>query len=82
MAHGNEDGLVPFEIGVAAVAALRDGGAAVEFQEFSMGHTLDLQELEALRQFLQRVLPGEVFMAPVVGATALIGSAASTANIS
>jgi predicted esterase len=57
MVHGDKDDLVPFEVGEMTAKALGSENRRVEFREYSMGHCVGDDELEALGFFLQRSLP-------------------------
>lgn len=54
--HGRQDPILPFAAAQLLHQLLADAGAAVEFQAFEGGHTITAAELEALAQFLVRVL--------------------------
>lgn len=55
-AHGTLDPMVPFARGDAARAALQQRGYDVTFCSFAMEHSVCIEELRAVRQFLVSVL--------------------------
>jgi phospholipase/carboxylesterase len=56
LAHGRSDGVVPLARGAAARDALQQLGHAVEWHEYPMEHSVCMDEVSALRQWLLRVL--------------------------
>lgn len=50
--HGRQDEVVPIEQAWRARSQLVTWGARVEYQEIDMGHTIVLEELQAIRQFI------------------------------
>jgi phospholipase/carboxylesterase len=50
--HGRQDEIVPIEQAWRARTQLVTWGARVEYQEIDMGHTIVLEELQAIRQFI------------------------------
>jgi phospholipase/carboxylesterase len=50
--HGRQDEVVPIEQAWRARAQLVKWGARVEYQEIDMGHTIVMEELQAVRQFI------------------------------
>jgi phospholipase/carboxylesterase len=50
--HGRQDEVVPIEQAWRARAQLVKWGARVEYQEIDMGHTIVMDELQAVRQFI------------------------------
>jgi phospholipase/carboxylesterase len=50
--HGRQDEVVPIEQAWRTRSALVTWGARVEYQEIDMGHTIVLEELQAIRQFI------------------------------
>ncbi|MCB9876473.1 MAG: dienelactone hydrolase family protein [Planctomycetes bacterium] len=55
-AHGTMDPMVPLQRGQAAHQALTARGYAVEWHDYPMPHTVVLEEIEAIGEFLRRVL--------------------------
>lgn len=56
LAHGSRDGIVGVERGRAARDALAALGHPVQWHEYPMEHTVCVEELQALAQWLQQVL--------------------------
>lgn len=56
LAHGRSDGVVPLARGAAARDALQQLGHAVEWHEYPMEHSVCMDEVAALREWLLRVL--------------------------
>jgi phospholipase/carboxylesterase len=56
LAHGRNDGVVPLARGTAARDALRALGHAVDWQEYPMEHSVCIEEISALNQWLLKVL--------------------------
>lgn len=56
MAHGRQDGVVPLARGAAARDALQAQGQPVQWQDYPMQHSVCLEEVQALQQWLLRVL--------------------------
>jgi phospholipase/carboxylesterase len=56
LAHGRNDGVVPLARGTAARDALHGLGHAVEWHEYPMEHSVCIEEVSALNQWLLRVL--------------------------
>jgi phospholipase/carboxylesterase len=50
--HGRQDDVVPIEEAWRTRAKLVTWGARVEYQEIDMGHTIVMEELQAVRQFI------------------------------
>lgn len=59
MAHGTEDTVVPFDYGNAVRRALSRRGVKVEWNKYSMGHTVISEEIAVLARWLNRVLGSE-----------------------
>lgn len=58
MCHGNADPVVQYDFGKATYNTLKELGADVEFKTYNgMGHSASPQELEAVQEFLKKVLP-------------------------
>lgn len=55
--HGRQDPVVPFSLGQKAATDLRHAGFAVEFQAFNLEHSLSLESLTALGQWLSKLWP-------------------------
>lgn len=56
LAHGQRDGVVPLARGAAARDQLLALGHAVQWQDYPMEHSVCLEEVQALRQWLLKVL--------------------------
>ena len=56
LVHGDQDPIVPLQLGELSRDALRAAGHAVEWQTYPMPHTVCAPEVERIRQFLLRVL--------------------------
>ena len=56
LAHGRNDGVVPLARGVAARDQLKSLGHAVEWHDYPMEHSVCMEEVVALNQWLLRVL--------------------------
>jgi phospholipase/carboxylesterase len=57
MAHGSYDPVLPPELGKISKEALEHAGFTVEWHEYPMAHAVCPEEIGALRQWLQKVLP-------------------------
>lgn len=55
-AHGSLDPMVPLARGDAARSALQQRGYSVEFHTYPIPHSVNLEEIMAVREFLVRVL--------------------------
>jgi phospholipase/carboxylesterase len=55
MVHGSQDAVVPIAMAHQGRQALQSIGAAVEYQEFAMGHEIPLPDLDRLKTFLKTV---------------------------
>ncbi|AMV06968.1 alpha/beta hydrolase [Xanthomonas citri] len=53
MAHGTADPVVPFAAGQASMQTLRTLGFALDWHTYPMGHQVCLEEIEALRDWMQ-----------------------------
>ena len=58
MAHGTQDPVIPVQLADASRRALEQRGYHVEWQTWPMPHSVCAEEVEALGQFLTRVLGG------------------------
>ena len=58
MGHGRSDGIVPMALGTTSRDALRALGHDVEWHEYPMAHAVCPDEIEDIRNWLLRVLPG------------------------
>ena len=58
MAHGTQDPVVPLQLAQHAHAALERRGYEVQWEDFPMPHSLCGEEVEAVAEFLARVLGG------------------------
>ena len=56
LAHGRSDGVVPLARGAAGRDLLRALGQPVDWHDYPMEHSVCMEELQALRQWLLRVL--------------------------
>ena len=56
MAHGTHDGMVPFAIGQSACNLLKTGGAAIEWHEYPMEHSVAPAEIKDIGSWLVKVL--------------------------
>ncbi|MBL8307030.1 MAG: carboxylesterase [Rubrivivax sp.] len=56
LAHGQRDGVVPLARGTAARDQLLSAGQAVEWHDYPMEHSVCMEEVQALQQWLLRVL--------------------------
>jgi phospholipase/carboxylesterase len=57
MAHGQEDTVLPMDLGVQSRDFLKAQGYAVEWHDYPMGHAVCAAEIADIRKFLFRVLP-------------------------
>lgn len=53
MAHGCNDPIVPYALGKASLQKLSALGYSVEWHEYAMPHTVCMEEIEAIEQWLQ-----------------------------
>jgi phospholipase/carboxylesterase len=60
MAHGTADDVVPVTYARRARRLLEDAGLDVEYHEYEMGHQVAMEEAEAVKGFLERVLTKSV----------------------
>jgi len=56
MAHGTQDPVVPLALAESSAAALRAHGYSVEWHAYPMPHTVNTEEVQAVAQFLKRVV--------------------------
>jgi phospholipase/carboxylesterase len=56
LTHGEQDTLLPVEWARASRDRLQELGADVEYHEFQMGHTVSMESLAAINQWLERQL--------------------------
>ena len=56
LAHGRNDGMVPLARGVAARDLLRGLGQPIEWHDYPMEHSVCIEEVQALQQWLLKVL--------------------------
>ena len=56
LAHGQRDGIVPLARGVASRDQLVAAGQPVEWHDYPMEHSVCIEEVQALQQWLLRVL--------------------------
>lgn len=57
LAHGTLDDVIPLEVGRNAKQLLEDMHYKVEWHDYRMAHSLTLDELRDIREFLLRILP-------------------------
>lgn len=63
MAHGTMDEVIRLDTCLQSRNTLIEAGFAVEWHEYSMAHSVNMEEIEDIRQFLNRILPQTNFMA-------------------
>lgn len=56
MAHGESDPVLPYELGLASRDALAGAGYAIDWHSYRMPHSVTPEELDDIRQFLDRQL--------------------------
>ena len=56
IAHGTDDDVVPVTYARRARRVLEEAGLAVEYHEFPMAHQVAMEEAQAVKAFLERVL--------------------------
>lgn len=56
IAHGDQDSVVPYALGIKARDDLRAKGYQVEWQDYPMEHQVCLEEIEAIGHWLKRTL--------------------------
>ena len=54
--HGRQDQVVPLQAAIKATEVAQSLGVAVEYHEFDMGHEINLQMLEVLRNFVIKTI--------------------------
>lgn len=59
MVHGTQDLVVPLVAAQQAHQSLKSLGAAVEYQEFEMGHEIPLIVLKKIQSFVEELLPND-----------------------
>lgn len=57
-AHGTQDSAVPFALALKGWKAIRAAGGRLEAREYPMDHQVSPEEMEALRAWLDREIPG------------------------
>lgn len=57
-AHGTQDPAVPFSLAVDGRRRLRAAGITAETRDYPMGHWVTPEEMEDLRSWLERTVPG------------------------
>jgi phospholipase/carboxylesterase len=57
LAHGRQDPVVPFTAGIAARARLEKLGYAVEWREYALPHSVSLEEIQDIRDWLLGLWP-------------------------
>jgi phospholipase/carboxylesterase len=56
LVHGRQDTIVPLSLATQARDTLSDLGVQVQYQEFDMGHEVQLDVLTAMRNFVSQVM--------------------------
>lgn len=56
MAHGTQDGVVPFALGKAAADQLYAAGYVIDWHSYAMQHTVCVEEVAAISGWLQKTL--------------------------
>ncbi|GAA4346010.1 alpha/beta hydrolase [Kangiella taiwanensis] len=56
MAHGSQDPVVPMQRGQYSAKVLEENGFSVSWQDYPMAHAVCLEEIQALGQYLNKVL--------------------------
>jgi len=56
MAHGDQDPILPLQIGEASAELLTQAGHPVEFHSYVMPHSVCVDEIAAISSFLQKIL--------------------------
>ncbi len=56
MAHGRQDDVVAYDYGQHSMELLREQGMEVEWYEYEMGHSVCLEEIQHIRQWLTQIL--------------------------
>ncbi len=59
LAHGRNDGVIPLARGSAGRDLLQAQGQPVEWHEYPMEHSVCMEEVQALQQWLLKVLAGD-----------------------
>ncbi len=59
LAHGRNDGIVPLARGVAGRDLLHSLGQPVQWQDYPMEHSVCIEEVQALQQWLLKVLSAD-----------------------
>lgn len=56
MCHGQQDMVLPMDMGKSAFTALDGAGYSIQWHEYPMGHEVCLEEIQEISLWLQRVL--------------------------
>jgi phospholipase/carboxylesterase len=56
MAHGRQDDIVAFHYGKHSMTLLRENNFVVDWHEYDMGHSVCMEEIRHIRQWLTRLL--------------------------
>lgn len=56
MAHGTVDNVVPYARGERSLHALKANGYTVDWHEYPMAHTVSMEEISDIRDFLKKTL--------------------------
>jgi phospholipase/carboxylesterase len=56
MAHGSEDDVIPLQAGIASRDFLTSLGYRVQWHEYKMPHSVCMEEIKAIGEWLQSVM--------------------------
>jgi phospholipase/carboxylesterase len=56
MAHGNQDEVISMETALASLEALKAERYHVSWHEFTMGHSVSIDEIDEIRTFLLKII--------------------------
>lgn len=56
LAHGTEDAIVPYALGKATYAALKNADYAVSWHSYPIPHSVSTEEIHAISQWMQKIL--------------------------
>jgi phospholipase/carboxylesterase len=56
LAHGTEDSVVPYMLGLSACDQLKRAGCGVDWHSYPMGHSVCKEEIEDIKKWLEGVL--------------------------
>ncbi len=57
ISHGTEDGVIPVEEARRSLRFLKEEGYTPEYREYAIGHEIDQEVVQDLREWIRRVLP-------------------------